>query len=215
MELTKFSAPYTSERSEDITLVTLSNDEWLVFLRNLANCETKEVGSGSSIKMPEIEWIDTCRCVPLCANNNFIRRYGADTRMVSVVCKDYGEVHLRLWFAERGVLISLNKVMEELFPGGLPSEIISNFWNWWSKLPLEAQSVGGRIVSRQQKEFGVGHLSAWIQQIIDQKPPQVAWQNFLYHLRPMMYAYELFLIWASEGLVNNNGGRLTPKNVKL
>lgn len=210
MKLEKYTAPHDNGRLEEITKVELTNDEWLVFLRNLANSAAGNVETNSQITSRDIDWIDTNRCVPLCANENFVRRYGADTRLLSIVCENYGNIHLRLWLAEHGVLASINKIMEEVFPGGLPDEILANFWEWWNKLPMEPQAVGGRLVTKRTTEFGIGHLSAWIQQTLNEKEPQVAWQRFLYLLRPLMYAHELFLIWTSNGLIRNNGGMLSP-----
>lgn len=212
MELEKFTAPF-DKREEIITKVTLLNDEWLVFLRNLSNIEAKNTDTKNSITKDDIEWIDTTRCVPLCVNENFIKRYNADTRLVSIVCKDYGDIHLRLWFAEKGVITSINKVMTEIFPGALPEEVLRDFWEWWQKLPIDSQQVGGHLVTKRQKEFGIGHLSAWIQKIIDIKPPQVAWQNFLHNLRPWMLAHELFVTWTDSGIIKNDNGKITPINL--
>lgn len=211
MNLEKYSAPLNA-RKEEITLIKLNDDEWLSFLRNLASSDVKNLEHHRNININDIEVIDSNRCVPLCPNESFIRRYGADTRLVSVITENYGDVHLRLWFAEKGVMISLNKVMEEVFPGGLPEEVLINFWKWWSKFPMEPQTVGNRVITKQRKEFGIGHLAAWIHDNFyrGHKSPQVAWQNFLYNLRPYMYAHELFVLWVDKRIINNNNGRLFP-----
>lgn len=212
MNLTKFNAPF-NKRLEEITLIQLTDDEWLSFLRNLANSDVTNLKHHRNININDIEVIDSTRCVALCPNESFIRRYGADTRLVSVITEGYGEIHLRLWFAENGVKISLNKVMEEVFPGGLPEEVLVDFWKWWSNFPMEPQAVGSRIITKQRKEFGIGHLAAWIQHNLnnkDKKPPQIAWQNFLFNLRPFMYANELYILWVEKGIINNDSGRLSP-----
>jgi len=214
MEIEKFTAPFNEKRSETITKVTLTDDEWLAFLRNVSNIEVKNVDTNKNFSQHDLEYIDTNRCVPLCANENFVRRYGADTRMLSIISENYGEIPLRLWFAEKGVLVSLNKVMEEAFPGGLPEEVLRDFWEWWSKLPLEPQAVGGRLITKNRREFGIGHLAAWVQQHIGAKEvPKVAWQNYLYNLKPFMYAHEFFVVSLSRGLIKNNNGLLSPINL--
>jgi len=213
MEIEKFTAPLDNQKVETLTKVSLTDDEWLVFLRNISNIEVKNVDTNNVISDRDLEYIDTNRCVPLCANNNFVTRYGADTRMLSIISVNYGEIPLRLWFAEHGVLISLNKVMEEAFPGGFPEEVLRDFWEWWGKMPLESQAVGGRLITKNRREFGIGHLAAWIQQHIGSKEaPKVAWQNYLYNLKPFMYAYEFFVICLSRGLIKNDNGFLSPIN---
>jgi hypothetical protein len=210
MEITKFKSFYDNGREEEISKITLTDEEWLLFLRNLANLNATSIDTKQIIVDRDIEWIDTNRCVPLCANTDFLRRYEADTKLLSVVSEKYGDVHLRLWFAENGVYTTLNKVMEEVFPGALTSEILQNFWKFWSGLPMETQVVGNRVVVKKEREFGIGHLAAWFQQILKEEEPQIAWKKFLFLLRPWMYAHELHIMWKNDKLINNNDGRLSP-----
>lgn len=210
MEISKFKSFYNNGREEEISKITLTDEEWLLFLRNMANLNATNIESKQTITDRDIEWIDTNRCVPLCANVDFLRRYEADTKLLSVVSEKYGDIHLRLWFAENGVYTTLNKVMEEVFPGALTSEILQNFWKFWSDLPMETQTVGNRVVSKKAPEFGIGHLSAWMQQTLKEEEPQIAWQKFLFLLKPWMYAHELFVLWTNDKAIVNNNGRLSP-----
>lgn len=209
MLLHKFSAANSASRSEEITRITLTDDEWLVFLKNLSNSDAT-TESESTISNKEIEWIDTNRCVPLCSNENFVRRYGADTRLLSIVSENYGDVHLRLWFAENNIFISLNEVLKEVFPGLLPEEVLFNFWVWWNSMPIEPKEVGNRLVTKREEAFGVGHISAWIQSAIGGEEPKIAWKQYLYNLKPWMLAYELIVVWTNNKLINSNNGRILP-----
>lgn len=210
MKSTKFKSYYNNGRAEEITKITLDDDEWLLFLRNLANFRATNVETDQEITDKDVEYIDTNRCIPLCPNIDFLKRFNADTKYLSIVSENYGDIHLRLWFAEKSVFTTLNIVMEEIFPGALAEEVLEQFWMFWNNLPMEAQTVGNRVIAKREQGFGIGHLAAWMQERLGGEEPKIAWQKFLFYMRPAMYAHELYIVWMKSGLIKNENGRILP-----
>lgn len=209
MRLSKYN---TNSKAGEITKISLGSDEWVVFLNNIAGTNPFVVDRDHQLTQEDINWIDSNFCAPMLANTGFINQYGADTRVVSVVLDKKGDDYLRFWLAENGIPNDLNGVLVEIFPGILAEEVLNDFWGWWQNLPTEPQEKGDTLVTKQYHEFGVGHLQAWIKDIIKTKEPKNAWDKYQYNLRPWMYAYEMYLLWMDGDLINNDNGKLTPKN---
>lgn len=210
MDFEKYQAYYQEGGQEEITKISLSDDEWLVFLQNASNHDIINIDTNDGLSNADIEWIDTNQCVPICRNDSFIQRYDAETRMASVVCGDRGNIFLRLWLAENGINSSLNNTMSEIFPGGLPEEILNSFWQWWQTVPIEPQSVGNILVSKHRQEFGIGHLYVWVKSLIKEDEPKAAGERYVFNLKPWMYAHELYILWVDGNLLLNHEGRMLP-----
>lgn len=204
---------YTTKASELslLSLVSLTDDEWIDFLNSLSQAVPYNGDTKSSITQADLDWVDTNYCVPLVINDGFVKKYNANTKYISVLVSGKGECYLRFWLAENGIFSSYNKVLEELFPSILADEVLKDFWEWWSNFPNEPQNIAGQLITKQYQEFGIGHLQAWIRKILGGKEPKQAWDKYQFNLRPWMYAYELMLHWMDGQLVDNSNGRIKPK----
>lgn len=211
MELNKYTI---YGKYGDATKISLDDDEWLTFIKDIIVRKPLNLNTTKSVSKSDLEFIDTNYCIPLLSNTGFIKKFGADTKLISIVGKGKGDLYLRFWLSENGIHTTLNNVMNELFPSILPIEILSDFWNWWSQLPLEPQKVGGQLITKQYQEFGIGHLQAWIKQISNLDEPKHALDKYNFNLKFWMYAFELYLYWAADDIINNNDGKLFPKEMK-
>ena len=206
-----YKAYRSNGAEEEIGRVILDEEEWIILLQNITNNDIINIDTGSSLSVQEVEWIDTNFCVPLCKNDNFVKRYGLDTNMVSILMEGKGDIYLRLWLAEKGINSSLNNVINDLFPGQLPVDVLRNFWEWWQKMPLEPQAVGKILVSKNRQEFGIGHIHAWIKETMGGDEPKAANDRYIFNIKPWMMAYELYVLWVDGELISNDDGKLLPR----
>lgn len=194
----------------DVTKITLNDDEWITFIRNVIANKPLNLDTNKMVSKLDLEFIDTNYCVPLLSNSGYIKNFGAETGLISIICENKGDLYLRFWLAENGIHTTLNKVMDEIFPSVLSSEVLSDFWQWWSQLPLEPQKVGGLLITKQYQEFGIGHLQAWIRHISQLKEPKHASDKYKFNLQFWTYAFELYLYWVHDNLIKNDEGKLSP-----
>lgn len=213
MMIDKYFA-YKIDSDESICKISLNEDEWLVLLQNIINYKVYDIDSKDNLSLSKIEWIDTNQCIPLCKNDSLFKRYQADTDMISIVYGDRGNIYLRFWLAENNIKTSLNNVMNEIFNDKAPEDILNEFWGWWSKLPIEPQSMGGTLVTKQMAEFGVGHLYAWIKGNLNIEEPKSAGDLYIFKLKMWTYAYELSLLWQDGGFITNDNGKMIPLQQK-
>lgn len=209
MNIITYNAYYINS-SEDIDIIDLNNEEWIIFIQNLLNDDIKNIDTDDNLKSADVEWIDTNCCVPLCKNNGFIKRYGSDKNFVSIVSGDKGKFYLRFWLACSNINSTLNNVVNDIFIGDDPKIILDNFWSWWSKVSLEPQNVGNTLISKQKQEFGIGHIYVWIKSILKEKEPKSIIDKYVHLLKPWAFAHELYVIWNSGDLIINNNGKLMP-----
>jgi hypothetical protein len=214
MNINIYIAFHANNAEKKISKIELDDSEWLIFLQNVPNQDIINIDSNMFLTSKDVERIDTNQCVPLCRNFSFIKRYNADTDMVSIVNGYKGNIYLRLWLAENGINTTLNSTINEVFSSASSINILNNFWNWWNKLPLEPQPVGNILISKQYKEFGIGHLFAWIKSLLNEEEPKAASDKYIYIIKPWMHAYELMNIWTKKDLIINNDGKMTPNHQK-
>jgi len=195
-----------------VSLVKLDRGEWISFLQKMSDAIPYNADTKDTITQSDLNWIDTNYCVPLLINSDLTSEFGCNTKYISVVEENHGMLYLRYWLAENNLATDLNNVLDEVFPGILATEVLNDFWSWWSKLPTEPQNVAGQLISKQYIEFGLGHFQAWVKQIIGGEEPKPAIDRYRFHLLPWMYAYEMNLHWIDQDLINNVGGKITPKS---
>ena len=193
----------------EISKILLNDEEWPEFLRKLAINVPSNIDTKNKITTSDIDWVDTNRCVPVCDGSIV----GKNNQVVSVVNGEIGEVFLRLWFGFNGLNTTLNRGLE-IFPNGEISGILQEFWNWWQNFPPEPQVVGGILVSKPIREFGIGHLHAWIRMYMykEVEEPKKARDRYLHSIRPWAYAYDLMHLFISSKLVKYEKGKMSVKN---